>query len=93
MVYVFRPLIFGFTLPFNYFEYSDSLMTFLAVIFMQFFESESSSGGFPDVGHPLVMAPECEASLNFTYDDPLWLPANTTKTVKNLKEIGHRSAY
>jgi hypothetical protein len=51
------------------------------------------SGGFPDVGHPLVMAPECEASLNFTYDDPLWLPADTTKTAKNLKEIGHRSAY
>ena len=93
MVYVIRPLIFSFTLPFNSLEYFDSVMTILAVFIMQFFESEAFTGGLPDVGHPLVMAPECDATQNFTYDDPLWLPANSTSTYTNLKNIGHRSAY
>ena len=62
MVYVIRPLIFSFTLPFNSLEYFDSVMTILAVFIMQFFESEAFTGGLPDVGHPLVMAPECDAT-------------------------------
>ena len=60
MVYVIRPLIFSITLPFNSLEYFDSVMTYLAVILLQFFESEAFTGGLPDVGHPLVMAAECE---------------------------------
>ena len=38
MVYVIRPLIFSFTLPFNSLQYFDSVITFLAVILMQLFE-------------------------------------------------------
>ncbi len=92
MVYVIRPLIFSFTLPFNSLEYFNSVMTFLVVMLIQFFESEAFTGGLPDVGHPLVMSPECEASLNFTYDDPLWLPPSSTATSASLK-YGHRSPY
>ncbi len=92
MIYVIRPLIFSFTLPFNSLEYFESIMTFLVVMFIQFFESDTFIGGLPDVGHPLVMAPECEASSNFTYDDPLWLPPNSASTLASLK-YGHRSPY
>ena len=92
MVYLIRPLIFSFTLPFNSLEYFNAAITFFVVMFIQFFESEAFTGGLPDVGHPLVMAPECETSLNFAYDDPLWLPPNSAGASDNLK-YGHISPY